>query len=266
MKSILFLIFILGNFSQLQAGSRSHWGYVDANHESLAESQILEFDFMGPPEEQEESFINEELVEELRSRYQNEFGYTDAQRGLNYMEYFFQSNQQNVGNIKEAELYLEKQQDFANFTMSRLGERALDKILMENNTLRPAYEVKQRVTRFQIKPQEKTEISGDYNLSGNILKFWVKHPRYKIQVSTKFKSGRLGPTPREELYYEAGAKLTKRLDLRLYYQEVAEITDLVFHQQFSPRMSMTWQNQWQQKERVDGEVFQNTYLGFSYVF
>ncbi|MEC9283300.1 MAG: hypothetical protein VX642_11335 [Bdellovibrionota bacterium] len=266
MKNVLALLSILMISSQLQAAKRDHWGYVDANQESQSESYILEFDFMGPPEKQEESFINEELVEELRSRYQNEFGYTDAQRGLNYMEYFFQSNQQNVGNIEEAELYLEKQQDFANFTLSRLGERALDQILMENKSLRPAYEVKQRVTRFQIKPQARTEISGDYNLSGNILKFWVKNPNYKLQISTKFKSGRLGPTPREELYYEASSKLTRSLDLRVYYQEVAEITDVVLHQQFTANLSMVWQNQWQQKEKVEAEVFQNTYLGLSYVF
>lgn len=247
-------------------GQDEHWGYGDARKEKQSESYVLYLEKPIWSYRADYNPFNPKLTDELRERYRQYFGYTDAEIGISQMEYFLQNNQ-TTGARTEGAAYLERQKDFANYVVSRYGESLLDEYIRETKSLRPAYEVKKRVTQLELQPKEaKGRLKMHYNLSGNFLELRWIHPSYEIELTTDFIRGKLGPTEAQEYIWKLRKYFEKDLQLDVYHRVYAKLSDFVLSKQITSNLRIQWQTHFDllEEEGRDGE--RRSYLGMSYSY
>jgi hypothetical protein len=245
---------------------KEHWGYVDARSEKQSESYVLYLEKPIWSYRVNYNPFNPKLTGELRERYRQYFGYTDAEIGISQMEYFLQNNQ-TTGARTEGAAYLERQKDFANYVVSRYGESLLDEYIRETKSLRPAYEVKKRVTQLEVQPKEaKGKLKVHYNLSGNFLELRWLHPSYEIELTTDFIRGKFGPTEAQEYIWKFRKFFERDLQLDIYHRTHAELTDFVLSKQITANLRVQWQTHLDLLEEEGREGERRSYLGMSYSY
>lgn len=264
--SVFVFLFLLSFTNLVKASSGgSHWGYGDANKEEKNQSYVLVLQQPGWVYEPNYNPFGEDLTEEIRERYKRDFGFSKAQIGLSHMEYFLQHNQ-TTGARASVEAYLVKQKDFANYVVRRYSERLLDDYMKHNSRLKPAYEVKKRITSLRITETEsKSELLFNYNLSGNYMGLKWRHPKYAVDLSVDFISGEVGPTEAQEYTLRLYRKFFT-WEVELYHKLYEKKTDLVYTKQITKRLQFQWQANLALQAEETSEQDRRTYLGLTYTY
>ncbi|MCB0412148.1 MAG: hypothetical protein KDD22_06450 [Bdellovibrionales bacterium] len=161
-------------------------GYLDSVTEERNEV-ISEMVLTPPPPpkvELKEKIFDDRLTREFQDRYREKFGATDAERNIfspNRFDEYEYSNGLSVTFDEDRKV----KQEFANYMGKRLVEYHVDQYFKSSESLRPVYELKDRVSRFDVEVKKGYKFKMNYSFSGNYLDLNLDNP-YDIKARLRY--------------------------------------------------------------------------------
>lgn len=199
------------------------------------EMVLLEKPKAGAPELQEIIF-DEKLSREFQSQYAYRFGTTAAEQTMNSVSRNdnFEFSGQNLTVLE----YRERQRQFGEYMGRRLSEHHVDNWAKNDPSIRPIYEVKDKISNVNVKTEAGYKYSWQYSFAGNYMDFKVENP-YKIdtKVTLQMSQAQFGPSEPEETIYSLGYQLTKKVRVSTMYKEFDGVYQIIGTRQLTPRMS-----------------------------
>ena len=217
----------------------AHHGYLfevseEKNRRDL-EMVLLEKPKAGAPELKEVIF-DEKLSREFQSQYAYRFGTSAAEQTFNSVSR--NENFEFSGEKVTVQEYRTKQRQFGEYMGRRLTEHHVDDWAKNDPSIRPIYEVKDKVSNVNVKTKAGYKYSWQYSFSGNYMDFKVENPfKIETKVTLQMSPGKFGPSSPEETIYSLGYQLTKRVKVTTLYREQDGVYQLVGTRQLTPRMS-----------------------------
>ncbi|MCB0355465.1 MAG: hypothetical protein KDD40_00570 [Bdellovibrionales bacterium] len=224
MKNFKYLLIILLGLSQsawaipLSYGSRDGYTYDIAKERY---TRVYEIPLVTKPHTQESSLKKiifvPKLTREFKERYEQTFGYTDIQRNIAAPnQYAEQEYQPGVWVTPEEDQ--QKRQAFGNYMVKRLTEHHVDQYFKSNPSVRPIYELKERISNVDLQVRKGYRVHIRYSYSGNYLNFKIDNPYdVKSRVTLEMDPDKVGPSNINETRFYMGYNLTKELEISTDY-------------------------------------------------
>lgn len=143
------------------------------------------------------------LTKEFKERYEQSFGYSDIQRNFAAPnQYAEQEYQPGVWVTPEEDQ--EKRQAFGNYIVKRLTEHHVDEYFKSNPSVRPIYELKEKISKVDLEVKKGYKVHMRYSYSGNYLNLKIDNP-YDVQsrITLEMNPDKVGPAEINEtrLYF-----------------------------------------------------------------
>lgn len=188
------LILILGlavslTVLEVRAESSEPNGYT-SNPRSEKKQRYYEVFLLLAPKEQKTSTLHEKIFDskiskEFTDRYEQRFGSSVSERLLlnpEHMDYY----DARQGTYISAEEYTEQQKSFGEYMMRRLTEYHFDNYAKTNEAVRPAYELKEKISQAKVKVGPSMSLDLKYSFSGNFMDVKILNPYMDARVVQEF--------------------------------------------------------------------------------
>ncbi len=209
---------------------------------------------------QPKPFVSDSLNKEFQNQYQIHFGYTAVEQDLlptRFDDYFYN------GLFVTYQEDLARKQAFGNYMIRRVAEYQADDFFKSNNSLRPVYETKDKISNYKVELQDGYKINLKYNLAGNYADAVLDSP-YHVQ----FKLSQYVST--QETITTVTYPLTSKINLLGDYRLKSSVFRLIGSRQITPALSAnitfeTFTTGNEGDETVDGFIRQRLVLmGFTF--
>lgn len=214
MKWVLSVFFILATLTA-GAAPLPH-GYVTDTRSERDERFYEIFLFAEPPPSQKplsDVIFNVELSREFKERYRSEFGAVDTE-SLNYQHNDtnrFDAFDNNRGYSAEVIQQSDKRRSFANYMMKRLMEWHIDNYIKSEPSMRPVYELKEKMKKVEVKVTKETKLEMRYSLAGNIIELMIENPYADSILEIDMDPGTVGPSEVQDQKFISRRPLTRTL-------------------------------------------------------
>ncbi len=218
----LFLLFVIFR-TELYAGEVLHGhrdGYiVDISKEKY--TRIYEIPLVTRPNREvkplNKIIFAPNLTKEFKMRYEQTFGYTDIQRNLNAPNQH--AEQEYLPGVWVTPVEdQERRQAFGNYMIKRLSEHHVDNYIKSNPSIRPVYELKERVSNLDLEVKKGYKVKINYSFSGNFLNLYVDNPYdVKTRLTMEMDPNKVGPTEVYETRLFIGYGLTSQVTVSTDY-------------------------------------------------
>lgn len=118
--------------------------------------------------------FNNELTREFQRKYEDRFGRTQAEQ-FTVTSRYYETERQPHTNRTVVEEY-DEQQRFGNFMIKRLTEYHVDHYMRSNPSVRPMYELKERMSNLNVQVRKDYRVKVKYSLSSNDLDLYLDNP------------------------------------------------------------------------------------------
>lgn len=166
----------------------AHPGYLQSveNERHRVAKEIV----IVPPDTSAEASLrdrifNDELTREFQRKYEDRFGRTQTEQFTATSRFYETERQLYTNRTVEEEFY--EQQKFGNFMMKRLTEYHVDRYMRSNPSVRPMYELKERMSNLNLQVRKNYKVKIKYSLSSNDLDLYLENP-YKIENRISWRS------------------------------------------------------------------------------
>ncbi len=161
-----------------------HSGYVSSVADEKSDDGI-EIPFINKPADTtvpiKDRIFNSEISKEFKTRYEDQFGRTEAERVYNspnkdtYYDdlYTMNGTPQQVDDQKRA---------FGNYMAARLVEYHFDKYMKSDPSVRTIYEAKERLSKVNVEV-DQVKFDAKYELAGNTLDLRANAPWFSTQFT-----------------------------------------------------------------------------------
>lgn len=168
-----------------------HPGYLDSVAEERHQ-KIEEMVLVPRPYEQEvnlkEVIFDDRLTDEFQSRYEDQFGRTEAEQIVfapnRFDEYEYYDANATVGLSVSYEEDRRNKQKFAEYMMRRLSEHHVDQYFKSKPELQSIYELKDKVSKLNVEVKQGYKVRLNYSFSGNYLDVKIENP-YEIETKVR---------------------------------------------------------------------------------
>lgn len=187
-----------------------------------------------PKEEKEPATIfTDKLIYEFEQRYQDTFGYVPMNQQILAMNHYTEVSYHPGERVSVIEDGTRKQV-YGEFIVKRLSEYHIDDYAKKNENLKSAYQVKQKLSNYDMQLSSGYKVEMRYLLSQNALNFVVRNPfniftRYSILMDR----ASFGPSRVTEQVLEFGYSLSKKTRLRSYFKSNAGTFSVVGEKRIS---------------------------------
>lgn len=217
-----------------------HPGYladVEGERNQVSREVIISM----PPERVEptlsERIFNQKLTEDFQREYEHRFGRTEAEQIISVPSRFFETEIR-PGSFVTSEEEAEQEKKFGEFMIKKLIEHHVDAFFRENPTVRPVYEIKERVSNVDVEVRQGYKVKVRYSLSSNNVDLYTENP-YDIhnRVSLRMNPSSFGPGDVQEVRYLLGYDFTKNFTAYTEYDTFENKSSLIGVRRLGPRMS-----------------------------
>jgi hypothetical protein len=187
-----------------------------------------------PPKATGRVLIDEKLSKEFQDQYKYRFGQTNAEQVINSParddEYVYYNNQ----NVTMQE-YQRYQRQFGEYMGRRLVEYHFDHWAKNDPTIRPVYEMKDRISNVDVKLAKAYKVKWKYSFSGPYMEASLENP-YHIEAKVQMQMTGVVSAP-AEMVYSCGYPLTSRIQLAALYRQRDGLYQLVATRQMTKHLS-----------------------------
>lgn len=208
-----------------------HDGYLGSVEEErhLRIHELVMFD--PPPPERgiwRDIFYDPRLNREFITKYEREFGYTDAERNIDASHRFEMLEYNSGVRVITVDEDVERKRVFGEFMIRRLSETQVDNFFKSNESVRGVYEVKERVSNVDVKVKKGYKFGYNYSLSGNHMHLRMDTPfQLTNRVTLQMDPAGFGPSkPLETLVY-LRYPVAPKVTLSSYYKVKDGVLTLV---------------------------------------
>ncbi|MCB9027205.1 MAG: hypothetical protein H6625_12860 [Bdellovibrionaceae bacterium] len=148
------------------------------------------------------------LTKEFKERYEQTFGFTDIQRNVSVPnQYAEQEYQPGVWVTPEEDQ--RRRESFGNYMVKRLTEHHVDEYFKSNPSVRPIYELKEKISHIDLEVKKGYKVYLHYSYSGNYLNLKVDNP-YDVQsrITLEMNPEQVGPSEVQEARLFLGYNLS----------------------------------------------------------
>lgn len=183
-------------------------------------------------------FDDPEMVKEFKTRYRETFGYANQDRNLYQNNYHNQVLYDIDGVKMGVEDGYSKQREYGAFVIKRLSEHHVDNYFKSSESLRPVYEMKEKLQNVDVELKKGYKLKLKYSLSGNYAQLKVTNP-YDIMSYLSFEMDKssFGPTSVLETLCHIGFDYSKRRYFEASYAFNTATLTLTNTQSLTDRLS-----------------------------
>ncbi len=200
---LTFIVMILA--PQARGASLERPGYLtDVKNER--EQRFYEvFIFATPPSKPtllSDLIFNAQLSKQFKDKYREKFGQIDTSTII-YQPTKFSVLDENRGAGLQIETDNQARREFGDFMVKRLIEWHVDNYFKTDPSMRPVYELKERLSHVQVEVTKETKLSGQYSFSDNSLDIILDGPLFETSKLTLLMDPKQfgpGPISDEKLY------------------------------------------------------------------
>lgn len=215
----------------------AHYGYtfdVETEKNKREVEMVMLARPPDPPKHVGEGIVNEKLSREFKQQYEYRFGQTTAEQVLNSPgrtdEYVYYTGQ-NVGIVE----YTKYQRQFAEYMGRRLVEYHVDQWFKTDPTLRPIYELKDKLSNLDVQVKKGYKIKFKYNFAGPSFDATVDNP-YDVDARVHMDMSGIVSSP-VELIYSLGGQVSSRIHVAALYKQIDGIYQLVLTRRMTRQIS-----------------------------
>lgn len=175
MKSI-FALLIFTLLSTLAAAASVTTGYVQDVQKEKDEKFYEVFLFAEPAVKEKplsEIIFNQALSKEFKNRYRERFGTIDTE-SIAYQRNDFERLEA-FRATKAAEANSSERRRFADYMIKRLAEWHIDNYIKSEPSMRPVYQLKERLKKVEVRVDKQTKFEGRYSLAENVLDILIEN-------------------------------------------------------------------------------------------
>ena len=241
-ESLLLGILLLANTAHAREDAHpyygQHHGYTFAVKEEKDRHDV-EMVMLDPPpplKEKPTVIVNEKLSREFQQQYEYRFGRTKTEQVLNSPSredsytYF-------TGENLTITDYMRYQRQFAEYMGRRLTEYHVDNFVKTDPTLRPVYELKDRVGRLDVTVKKGYNVRWRYNFAGPSMDVTIENP-YDIDFRLRMEMGGIVSSPNEYIW-TASYPLTTRVTVSALHKQTDGLSQIVFARKINSHVSTT---------------------------
>ena len=187
-----------------------HRGYLS----SVKEERHLEVVEMilanNPPEDElswESLIFIPKVTRELREQYTARFGRTETGTSFSTSS-LYKTHKYSTGVIVTLEEDVAKKRAYGEYMFRRLTEYHVGQYFKSRPSLKPVYQLKEKISKVQIQVKKGYKIKYYYSFSGSYLDMWLDNP-YKATAKLNFR--------KNETSLNLGYPLTNTLSVQSHY-------------------------------------------------
>lgn len=176
------------------------------------------FLFIRPPSKQtdlKEVIFNRELSKEFKDKYREKFGQLDSE-SIIYQPTKFSVLDENRGAILSVEKSNNDRKVFGEYMLKRLSEWHIDNYFKTDPTMRPVYELKEKLSNLEVKVNKETKVNIRYSLSDNTADIIVDNPYVDAKLTLQMNPRQFGPGNIEEQKLVIEKQLEPKLRLNTW--------------------------------------------------
>lgn len=205
---LAFFFIILGHFSQktLAMDLRGYTQDIEQEKsEHFAEVKL----WQGATTKQvdlQEAIFNTKLSKEFKEKYREKFGNIDTESIL-YKTSRFETLDENTGFDSKVEAHYADRRTFAEYMLKRLSEYHFDNYFKSEPALRPAYEMKEKLSNIEVRVNQEVKLDFNYSFAGNTLDLIANNPWIESKFIFEMDPHSFGPGPTQEVKLFLSKKL-----------------------------------------------------------
>lgn len=160
----------------------------------------------------QEEIFNKKLSKEFKEKYREKFGNIDTDGILFTSGRFDNLDIDNRFSVNIEKKYNERK-SFAEFMMKRLTEYHFDNYFKNEPNLRPAYEMKEKLSNIEVKVNQEVKLDFKYSLAGNTMEIIANNPWLDSKVILEMDPKSFGPSSVNEtkLYFSKLIESKRRI-------------------------------------------------------
>jgi len=222
--------------------SPEHSGYIsnvqaEKKSEANNESFFVVWDIEVPKEKRlEDSIFTDKLKKEFKSRYERQFGRTEAEQNLEFFspnDYFFDRD----GVVVTSSKVRRKERAFGEYMLRRLAEFHLDHKMKNDPQARKVYQLKERVRKSEVSIAKGYKVKSQYRIASNSLELEFDNPYVDSKVETDLNDWTTTEEMANYLIFSAWRNITKTVRMSAYYRTESGQVNLVTRKQFTRQLS-----------------------------
>ena len=255
-----------------QVGRAQPHGYVSDITKEKAERYKEIFLFVRPNAPKQpllESIFNLQLSKEFRDKYREKFGQLDTE-SIVYQSGARSSADPLSNDLnRDSEEAIARQKDrraFGEFMVKRLAEWHTDNYFKSEPNMRPVYELKEKLSKVDVRVTKTTKLEVRYELSSNNLDFIVDNPYLESKVSLEMDPGSIGPSRVQENRIWLGKNLTQKTRVKNTWATIDGLTTLEFIFLHHSRLSTSVGSTAKYSSRGRAEGATRYLVGMNYLF
>lgn len=208
---VSFILFVLGSLAS--SPGFAHPGYLQDITEER-DSRFYEiFLFATPPPAKRDLravIFNPALSFEFKNKYRERFGQIDTE-SIVYQPTKFSVLDENRGAVLWVEQSQEQRRSFGEYMVKRLIEWHLDNYFKTDPTMRPVYELKEKLSNVQVEVTPTSKLNLRYNLSDNTADLILENPYCDSKLALLMNPKQFGPGPLTDEKLIVEKQLTKKI-------------------------------------------------------
>lgn len=237
------LLSLWGGTARAQSMTPRAHGYVSDITKERSERYKEVFLFVRPNAPKQplvDSIFNPQLSKEFRDKYREKFGQLDTE-SIVYQSGARSSADPLSNDLnRDSEEAIALQKDrraFGEYMVKRLAEWHTDNYFKSEPNMRPVYELKEKLSKVDVKVTKTTKLEVRYELSSNNLDFILDNPYLDSKLSVEMDPGAFGPSSVQENRIWLGKNLTRKTRVNNNWATIDGLTTLEFIFFHHPRLS-----------------------------
>lgn len=190
------------------------------------------FDYRG-------KIFDQKLTTEFRDRYEQRFGFIDTD-SMAFADRFTNFTENRGANVDLANKNDQRKQ-FAEYMMKRLGEYHFDNYMKSDPSMRPVYEIKEKLSNVSVEVTPESKVTMNYSVADNSVDVNYINPYVDARVRSEMNPRQLGPSEVIENWLYLGKAVTKTIYLMTTYATKDGWASVEVRKAYSPYLSTSTQ-------------------------
>lgn len=237
---IIFMVGIKTIAQTLTFGERP--GYV-ASIEGERESKYIELAPLPPlpPLPQvplSDIIFTTQLKKEFQDRYREKFGSTEAEQIHNLPNPFtYEEGPDGMfrGTVIEES---EEKNEFGAYMIRRLAEFHFDNFARNEPTVRPVWELKERIRQVQVEVSPGYKISAAYSFSGNYIESKFNNPIFDSKIILLMDPKETPSTSVVERFFSISKDINSSVIIEINYRDLVDRFSLIGRKRLAPTLEI----------------------------
>ena len=181
--------------------------------------------------------FNSKFKRDIKEKYERDFGRTDIERNLLAPRRFADLEYSNGVRVTPEE-DVHRKKIFGEYVIRKLLEHHVDNYFKSNPSVKPIYEIKERISHLDVKTKGGYKFKLGYSYAGNHVKLRVENP-YKIRnrLILQMDSDRVGPSEIKGVIIYLGYDFTKKVGVDSYYDSKKESLKIIGYHKVSSTLT-----------------------------